>query len=100
MKEDDNPFINNYPETLEHPIEIALRQFLRPVIPRHEFVDQLRWKLKQEVLPIQKKKVITFYALFEVFLRTMAIGLLAILTLRAVMIIIGSWKLIRASSGR
>ncbi len=100
MEEKQKPSLKKHSEIIENPIEVTLRQFLQPVKPRNEFVEKLRGKLTADVLPIQKKKAISFYTLFEIFFQTIALLLITILTVRMLMIIITSWKFIRASSLR
>jgi hypothetical protein len=85
---------------LESSFESALRSYLQPVVPRDEFVNRLRGKLEEQVLPIQKKTTISFYTLLEVLIRTVAMLLLTVLTVRTMMVIISTWKILRASSAR
>ncbi|GAB4471805.1 MAG: hypothetical protein Kow0088_05880 [Anaerolineales bacterium] len=87
-------------EPTENSVEVALRQFLHPVTPRHEFVSTLKDKLEETVLPIQKRKTVSFYTLIDVFLRTVSLLVLAVLTVRALMVIITTWKLMRFSNIR
>lgn len=81
-------------------IESTLRSYLRPVVPRDEFVDRLRGKLQQQVLPIQKKRVVSFYRLLEVTLQTVALMVITILTVRVLLIILTTWKILRTSNVR
>lgn len=84
----------------DHILETALREYLRPVKPRHEFVNRLQGKLKQDILPIQKRRVVPLRMLAEVFLRSVALFVIAVLTVRALMLIISTWKILRASGIR
>ncbi|RCK76101.1 MAG: hypothetical protein ANABAC_0252 [Anaerolineae bacterium] len=84
----------------ETSIESTLRTYLRPVVPRDEFVDRLRGKLEQQVLPIQKKRVITFYKLLEVTLQTVGLLLITVFTVRLLLIILTTWKFLRTSNVR
>lgn len=81
-------------------LETALREYLRPVKPRNEFVNRLQGKLKQDILPIQKRRVVPLRMLAEVFLRSVALFVIAVLTVRALMLIISTWKILRASGIR
>jgi len=81
-------------------IESTLRTYLKPVAPRDEFVDRLRGKLEQQVLPIQKKRVISFYNLLEITLQTVALMVFTILTVRVFLIILTTWKILRTSKVR
>jgi hypothetical protein len=81
-------------------IESTLRTYLQPVVPRDEFVDRLRGKLEQQVLPIQKRRVISFYRLLEVTLQTMALMVITVLTVRVFLIILTTWKILRTSNVR
>lgn len=81
-------------------IEATLRTYLQPVVPRDEFVDRLRGKLEQQVLPAQKKRVVSFYHLLEVTLQTVALMVITILTVRVFLIILTMWKILRVSNAR
>lgn len=81
-------------------IESTLRSYLQPVVPRDEFVDRLQGKLQQQVLPIQKKRVVSFYRLLEVTLQTMALMVITILSVRVLLIILTTWKILRTSNVR
>lgn len=87
-------------EEIDLSIESTLREFLHPVKPRNEFVNKLEGKLQESVLPNLRKKVLPLHTLAEVFLRTVALFVLTVLTVRALMLIIASWKFIRAASTR
>lgn len=91
---------NHLPEKSGLPIEKTLQEFLHPVTPRREFVAKLQGKLQNDILPIQRKKVVSFYTLGEVFLRTIALFVITVLTVRAMVLIISTWKIIRTSSVR
>lgn len=81
-------------------IESTLRSYLQPVVPRDEFVDRLQGKLQQQVLPIQKKRVVSFYRLLEVTLQTMALMVITILSVRVLLTILTTWKILRTSNVR
>lgn len=81
-------------------IESTLRSYLQPVVPRDEFVDRLQGKLQQQVLPIQKKRVVSFYRLLEVTLQMMALMVITILSVRVLLIILTTWKILRTSNVR
>lgn len=81
-------------------IESTLRSYLQPVVPRDEFVDRLQGKLQQQVLPIQKKRAVSFYHLLEVTLQTMALMVITILSVRVLLIILTTWKILRTSNVR
>lgn len=87
-------------EGIDSLIEHTLREYLQPVTPRHEFVDKLRDKLEDDILPIQKKEIVSFRNLFEITIGTLALLVITVLTIRAVLLIISSWKIIRTSGAR
>ncbi len=99
---DKAPSITSKPDPKESDfsLENTLREFLHPVKPRNEFVNSLQGKLEEEILPIQKKRVVPLYTFVEVFLRTIALFVITVLTVRAVMVIITSWKFIRTAGAR
>lgn len=84
----------------QNSIEATLRTYLQPVVPRNEFVDRLRGKLEQQVLPVQKKRVVSFYRLLEVTLQTVALMVITILTVRLFLLLLTVWKILRASNAR
>lgn len=87
-------------DPLGHSVENVLREVLQPVTPRHEFIDHLKGRLEENILPIQKKKTISFYTLIEITLRTIGLLVITILSVRALMVVITTWRLIRVSNMR
>lgn len=83
---------------MEHSVENTLRQVLRPVTPRYEFVSTLRDKLEEDILLTPRRKVIPLSVVIEFFIQVIAVFVLVVLAVRALMVIITSWKFIRASS--